>query len=68
MIHPPKQDESQISTQGNPYDSGFRRDVLGKQTPTQARRTLEQFEGSAPDALAQTNDDEYENQTRRLSL
>lgn len=41
---------------------------LGNQAPTQARRTLEQFEGSAPDALAQTNDEEYEHQTRRLSL
>jgi putative transposase len=41
---------------------------LGNQTPAEARRTLEQFEGSAPAALAQTNDDEYENQTRRLSL
>ncbi|WP_298856196.1 IS3 family transposase [uncultured Ruegeria sp.] len=41
---------------------------LGNQTPAEARRTLEQFEGSAPGALAQTNDDEYEDQTRRLSL
>ncbi len=41
---------------------------LGNRTPAEARRTLEQFEGSAPRALAQTNDDEYENQTRRLSL
>ena len=41
---------------------------LGNQTPAEARRTLEQFEGSAPGALAQTNDEEYENQTRKLSL
>jgi putative transposase len=41
---------------------------LGNQPPAQARRTLEQFEGSAPGALAQTEDEEYENQTRRLSL
>ena len=41
---------------------------LDNQTPAEARRTLEQLEGSAPDALAQANDDEYENQTRRLSL
>ena len=41
---------------------------LGNQTPAEARRTLEQFEGSAPGALAQTDDEEYENQTRRLSL
>ncbi|WP_121143690.1 IS3 family transposase [Roseovarius halotolerans] len=41
---------------------------LENQTPAEARRTLEQFEGSAPGALAQTDDEEYENQTRRLSL
>ena len=41
---------------------------LSNQTPAQARRRLEQFAGSAPDALAQTNDDEYENQIRKLSL
>jgi len=41
---------------------------LANQTPAEARRTLEQFDGSAPDALAQTNDEEYEIQTRKLSL
>ena len=41
---------------------------LGNQTPAQARRTLEQFEGSAPGALAQPESSDYENQTRRLSL
>ena len=41
---------------------------LANQTPAEARRTLEQFERSAPDALAQTNDEEYETQTRKLSL
>ena len=41
---------------------------LANQTPAEARQTLEQFEGSAPDALAQTNDEEYENQTHKLSL
>ncbi|MDB0019966.1 transposase [Planktomarina temperata] len=41
---------------------------LANQTPAEARRTLEQFEGSAPDAVAQTNDEEYEIQTRKLSL
>ena len=41
---------------------------LGNKTPAEARRTLEQFVGSAPGALAQTNDEDYENQTRRLSL
>ena len=41
---------------------------LENKTPAEARRALEQFEGSAPNALAQTDDEEYENQTRRLSL
>ena len=41
---------------------------LGNQTPAEARRTLEQFEGSAPDALAQTADEDYKTQTRKLSL
>ncbi|MEM8980844.1 MAG: IS3 family transposase [Pseudomonadota bacterium] len=41
---------------------------LGNQTPAEARRTLEQFEGSAPGALAQTDDEEYENQTHKISL
>ena len=41
---------------------------LGNKTPAGARRTFELFEGSAPDALAQSDDEEYENQTRRLSL
>ena len=41
---------------------------LGNQTPAEARRALEQFEGSAHAALAQTDDEEYEIQTRKLSL
>jgi putative transposase len=41
---------------------------LDNKTPAEARRALEQFEGSAPGALAQNTDEEYENQTRRLSL
>ena len=41
---------------------------LGNQTPAEARRALEQLEGSAHDALAQTEDEEYEIQTRKLSL
>jgi len=41
---------------------------LANQTPAEARRTLEQFEGSAPDALAQTNDEDYKTRTRKLSL
>ena len=42
--------------------------ALGNDTPTNARRTLELSEGSAPGALAQSEDDEYQNPTRRLSL
>jgi putative transposase len=41
---------------------------LGNQTPAEAHRALEQFEGSAYDALAQTETNEYEIQTRKLSL
>jgi putative transposase len=40
---------------------------LGNKTPAEARRTLEQFEGSAPGALAKPETDDYQNQTRRLS-
>ncbi|MEP2530360.1 MAG: IS3 family transposase, partial [Shimia sp.] len=38
------------------------------QTPAEARRALEQFEGSAHDALAQNETDDYEINTRKLSL
>ena len=41
---------------------------LGNQTPAEARRTLELNEASAPGALAQTDDEEYEKQIRRLAL
>lgn len=41
---------------------------LGNQTPAEARRALEKLEGSAHDALAQRDDQEYETQTRKLSL
>ncbi len=41
---------------------------LGNQTPAETRRALEQFEGSAHDPLAETETNEYENQTRKLSL
>ncbi len=41
---------------------------LANQAPAEARRTLEQFEGSTPGALAQIDDQNYENQTRKLSL
>ena len=39
---------------------------LGNKTPAEARRALEQFEGSAPDALATPETDNY--QTQGLSL
>ena len=38
------------------------------QTPVEARRALEQFKRSAHDALAQNETEEYETQTRNLSL
>ncbi|MEO1346993.1 MAG: IS3 family transposase [Pseudomonadota bacterium] len=41
---------------------------LGNKTPAEARRTLEQFEGSAPDALAQNDNEKYGKQTCELSL
>lgn len=41
---------------------------LENQTPTEARRALEQFEGFSHDALAQNETAEYETQTRKLSL
>jgi putative transposase len=42
--------------------------VYRNQTSAEARRALEKFEGSAQDALAQTDNEEYETQTRKLSL
>lgn len=41
---------------------------LGNQTPTEARRALEQSEGYAHDPLAETETTEYEIHTRKLSL
>ncbi|MDP7151602.1 MAG: IS3 family transposase [Paracoccaceae bacterium] len=41
---------------------------LGNQTPVEARRALELNEGSTPGVLAQIETEDYENQTRRLSL
>ena len=41
---------------------------LGNQTPQQARRALEQFEGPTPGALASDGEPEYPNPTCRLSL
>lgn len=42
--------------------------ALGKDTPTNAHWALELSEGSAPGALAQSEDDEFQDPTRRLSL
>jgi len=50
------------------YNNVRRHSSLNNQAPAEARRTLEQFEGSAPGALAQTSDGKYENQTSRLPL
>lgn len=41
---------------------------LGNQTPQQARRAPEQFEGPAPGALASDGEPEYPNPTCRFSL
>ena len=41
---------------------------LPNQPPAEARPALEQFQGSAHDALAQNETDEYEIQSRKLSL
>ncbi len=41
---------------------------LRNKTPADARRTPERTEGSAPGALVQSETEEYEIQTRRLSL
>ena len=50
------------------YNSVRPHSSLDNQTPAEARRALEQFEGSAHAALAQTETKEYETQTRKLSL
>ena len=41
---------------------------LNNQMPAEARRKLEQRKGSAPGALAQTDNHEYDHQTREFSL
>jgi putative transposase len=41
---------------------------LRNQTPAEARRALQQIEGSAHDALAQNETTDYKIQTRKLSL
>ena len=41
---------------------------LSNKTPAEARRALEQFEGSTHDVLAQNETKEYEIHTRKLSL
>ena len=50
------------------YNNARPHSSLGNQTPAEARRALEQFEGSAHGALAQTDDEEYEIQICKLSL
>lgn len=50
------------------YNTDRPHSSLANQTPQQARRTLEQFDSSAPGALAQDNEAEYPNPTCRLSL
>jgi putative transposase len=63
-------EETRTKTGQDQYDYNNVRphSSLGNQTPAEARRTLEQFEGSTYDALAQSDDKEYEIQTRKLSL
>jgi len=41
---------------------------LGNQTPAEAHRTLEQFDGTAHDTLGQNETADYKIQTRKLSL
>lgn len=50
------------------YNNVRQHSSLGNKTPAEARRTLEQFECSAPGALSKTKTEDYDNQTRRLSL
>ncbi|WP_283966187.1 IS3 family transposase [Tritonibacter sp. AK171] len=52
------------------FNGSLRDELLNEEifdTLDDARRTLEQFEGSAPGALAKPETDDYQNQTRRLS-
>ena len=41
---------------------------VGNKTPAETRRALEQFEGSAHNALAQNETEEYKTQTCKLLL
>jgi putative transposase len=50
------------TTTSDPHSS------LGNKTPAEARRAFEQFKGSANDALAQNETEEYQTQTRKLPL
>lgn len=49
------------------YNAVRPRSSLGNKTPLDARRTLEQFEGPAPGALARDDRPGYQSQTRRRS-
>lgn len=68
MFDNPKDARCKLALWRNDYHNVRPHSSLGNQTPAEARRTLEKFEGPAPDALTQTNDGEYEKQTRRLSF
>lgn len=57
-----KYDGLEISDAARPHSSP------GNQTPLQARQALEEFEGPAPGALAQSKTQDYQHQTRRPSL
>ena len=50
------------------YNAVMPHSSLANLPPLEARRTLEQFEGSAPGALARMDQSKYQSQTRRLSL
>tara|TARA_B110000908_G_scaffold169775_1_gene227657 strand:+ start:718 stop:1212 length:495 start_codon:yes stop_codon:yes gene_type:complete len=50
------------------YSNARPHSSLENKAPAEARQALEQFEASAYAALAQTDDEEYEIHTRKLSL
>jgi hypothetical protein len=50
------------------YDNVRPHSSLGNRTPAEALGTLEQFDGSAPAAFAQSNDEQYDIPSRTLSL
>jgi putative transposase len=68
LIGVQKQAVQQLALWRYDYNTVRPHSSLGNQAPLEARRTLEQFESSAPGALAQTDQPNYQSQTRRLSL